>query len=137
MGHSFAPCGNGTRTQVHEQAMDGGVNLVIVGLRLRGRFLAPIDDDAVNVLKAGQGVPVELSLGDRQGMAATCRELIVTLSDGTSHKAQFKFKRWRWSHRRAGRDRYSPPRRRMRPPRLVRSLAHRCPDARRCPGSTA
>lgn len=73
--------------------MDGGVNPVIVGLRLRGRFLAPIDDDAVNVLKAGKGVPVEFSLGDRQGMAATCRELIVTLSDGTSHKAQFKFKR--------------------------------------------
>jgi hypothetical protein len=31
-------------------------------------FLAPIDDDVVNVLKAGQGVPVKFSLGGDQGL---------------------------------------------------------------------
>ena len=31
-------------------------------------FFAPIDDDAVNVLKAGQGVPVKFSLGGDQGL---------------------------------------------------------------------
>ena len=31
-------------------------------------FLAPLDDDAVNVLKAGQGVPVKFSLGSDQGL---------------------------------------------------------------------
>ena len=110
-------------------------------------FLAPLDDDAVNVLKAGQGVPVKFSLGGDQGLdilaegspssrpvacdadavldpveetvtagassltydattgvytytwktdkawAGTCRELTVTLSDGTTHTAQFKLTR--------------------------------------------
>ena len=110
-------------------------------------FFAPIDDDAVNVLKAGQGVPVKFSLGDDHGLdilaegspssrpvacdaggvldsveetvtaggsgltydatsgiytytwktdkawAGTCRELSVTLSDGTMHTAQFKLTR--------------------------------------------
>ena len=31
-------------------------------------FLAPLDDDAVNALKAGQGVPVKFSLGGDQGL---------------------------------------------------------------------
>jgi hypothetical protein len=110
-------------------------------------FLAPIDNDALNVLKAGQGMPVKFSLGGDQGLAilaagsptsrqvqcdsslppdpveqtvtagasglsydaatdvytytwktdkawaGTCRELTVTLIDGTSHSALFMFSR--------------------------------------------
>jgi hypothetical protein len=110
-------------------------------------FLAPIDNDALNVLKAGQGMPVKFSLGGDQGLAilaagsptsrtvqcdsslppdpveqtvtagasglsydaatdvytytwktdrawaGTCRELTVTLINGTSHSALFMFSR--------------------------------------------
>ena len=106
-------------------------------------FLAPIANDALNVLRAGQGVPVKFSLGGDRGLgilattptsrpvpcdgtlpsdpveqtdtagasglsydaatgtytytwksekawANTCRQLTVTLIDGTSHSALFK-----------------------------------------------
>ena len=109
-------------------------------------FFAPIDNGAVNLLKAGQGVPLKFSLGGDQGLgilagsptsqpvqcdgslpsdpveetvtagasslsydaatgtytytwktdkawANTCRQLTVTLSDGTSHSALFKLSR--------------------------------------------
>jgi hypothetical protein len=110
-------------------------------------FFAPINDDALNVLKAGQAVPVKFSLDGDQGLdildagsptskqvpcesglpsdvveqtvtagassltydpatgtytytwktdkawANSCRELTVTLSDGTSHSALFKLTR--------------------------------------------
>jgi hypothetical protein len=109
-------------------------------------FFAPVDDEALNVLKAGQAVPVKFSLGGDQGLdvlagsptsgpvpcatslppdpveqtvtagassltydpatstytytwktdkawAATCRQLTVALTDGTSHSALFQLTR--------------------------------------------
>ena len=109
-------------------------------------FFAPVDNDALNVVKAGQAVPVKFSLGADQGLgvlagsptsqpvqcngslpaepveqtvtagasslsydpatgtytytwktdkawAGTCRQLTVTLIDGTSHSALFSFTR--------------------------------------------
>jgi hypothetical protein len=83
-------------------------------------FFAPIDNPpAFNEMKAGQGAPVKFSLDGDQGLnifaagsltydAAsdrykytwktesswknTCRQLTLTLRDGTVHTAKFKFK---------------------------------------------
>jgi YVTN family beta-propeller protein len=118
-----------------------------VGVYAFAGFFAPIDNDALNMLKAGQGAPLRFSLGGDQGVAilatgspssrpvqcdstlpsdpveqtvtagasglsydaatdvytytwktdkawaGTCRELTVTLTNGTSHSALFMFSR--------------------------------------------